>query len=111
MFAQLSRSVGPAHAARHKLRHAWHHVVTTRAPYRLTTKTAAFPLWCRPGTSDETVFWQVFVDLQYAALVPRAAPRLILDCGANVGYTASYFLTRFPSARVFAVEPDPGNAA
>ena len=110
MFADLARSIGPAHAARHKLRHAWHQLTPPRTPYRLTTRSAAFPLWCRPDTSDETVFWQVFVDLQYEPVVPREPPRLILDCGANVGYTAAYFLTRFPTAHVVAVEPDPGNA-
>jgi len=112
MLSDLAFSLGPAHAARHKLQHAWHRVVAApQEPYKLTTKEAAFPLWCRPGTSDETVFWQVFVDLQYAPLIPRRTPHFILDCGANVGYTSSYFLTRFPTARVFAVEPDPGNAA
>jgi FkbM family methyltransferase len=109
-LSDLAHSLGPAHAARHKLQHAWHRVQAPQEPYTLTTREAAFPLWCRPDTSDETVFWQVFVDLQYAPLIPRKEPRFILDCGANVGYTSAYFLTRFPTARVFAVEPDPGNA-
>lgn len=111
MFAHQARSIGPAHAVRRKMQQAWHRVAAPRQPFTLTTKAAAFPLWCRPGTSDEMVFWQVFIDLQYAPHAPIEAPRFILDCGANVGYTASYFLTRFPAARVFAVEPDPGNAA
>jgi FkbM family methyltransferase len=32
---------------------------------------------------------------------------LILDCGANVGYTALHFKRLFPAARVIAFEPDP----
>ena len=36
-------------------------------------------------------------------------PQLILDCGANVGYTAVYFLTRFPRAKLIAIEPDLEN--
>ena len=110
-FADLTRRLGPTHAVRRKLQDAWHHVAVPHAPYTLTTKAAQFPLWCRPGTTDALVFWQVFIDQQYAAFAPAAPPRLILDCGANVGYTAAYFLTRFPGARVIAVEPDPGNAA
>lgn len=34
------------------------------------------------------------------------SPR-ILDCGANVGVSCLYFLTRFPKARITAFEPDP----
>jgi FkbM family methyltransferase len=36
---------------------------------------------------------------------------LIIDCGANVGYTSVYLLNRFPEARVVAVEPDPDTFA
>ena len=38
-------------------------------------------------------------------------PKLILDCGAYAGYSAAYFLSRFPQCRVIAVEPDPDNFA
>jgi FkbM family methyltransferase len=34
---------------------------------------------------------------------------LIIDCGANVGYTAAFFLSRHPDCRVIAVEPEPTN--
>jgi FkbM family methyltransferase len=37
--------------------------------------------------------------------------RLIIDCGAYVGYSSRYFLHRYPNARLIAVEPDPGNFA
>jgi len=33
----------------------------------------------------------------------------VIDCGANVGYSAVYFLNRYPDCRVIAVEPDRGN--
>jgi hypothetical protein len=35
--------------------------------------------------------------------------RLIIDCGANVGYSSAYFLSRFPYCQVIAVEADPDN--
>lgn len=35
------------------------------------------------------------------------APRRIVDCGANVGASASLFLQRFPTCHVVCVEPDP----
>ena len=36
---------------------------------------------------------------------------LVIDCGANVGYSSAYFLSRHPSSRIIAVEPDPDNFA
>lgn len=81
-----------------------------RTPYRLRSKHSRYPLWCRPGTSDAGVFHQIFVTREYACLDDVVDPVLILDCGANVGYSSAYFLSRFPQARVVAVEPDPGNA-
>jgi FkbM family methyltransferase len=38
-------------------------------------------------------------------------PSLVLDLGANVGFSAAYFLNVFPKARVVAVEPDERNMA
>lgn len=36
---------------------------------------------------------------------------VVLDLGANVGLASLYFLSRFPQARIVAVEPDPASAA
>jgi FkbM family methyltransferase len=80
-------------------------------PYHLVSPLADHPLACRPGTSDVQVFRQVFIERQYACLDGVKGPGLILDCGANVGYSAAYLLSRFPGARLIAVEPDPGNFA
>lgn len=54
------------------------------------------------------MFRQIYADKEYAPLNLRE-PRLIIDCGANVGYAAAYFLDRFPTAHLIAVEPDHGN--
>lgn len=37
-------------------------------PYRLLSKDSAFPLLCRPDTSDARVFEQIFVQREYACL-------------------------------------------
>ena len=34
---------------------------------------------------------------------------LVIDCGANVGYSSAYFLSHFPQCQVICVEPDPFN--
>jgi FkbM family methyltransferase len=53
----------------------------------------------------------VFVLRQYQCLDDAQDVELIIDCGANLGYASAYFLTRFPQARLIALEPDPDNFA
>jgi FkbM family methyltransferase len=62
----------------------------------------------RTQTSDRQVFGQVFIEDAYGP-VALSSPRTIFDLGANVGYASAYFLTKYPDARVLALEPDPRN--
>jgi FkbM family methyltransferase len=78
-------------------------------PYKLTSKNARFPLICRPNTSDNDVFKQIFIKREYSCLDDISNVDLVIDCGANVGYSAVYFLNRFPDCKVICVEPDPAN--
>lgn len=78
-------------------------------PYVLMSKNAKFPLVCRPNTSDFDVFYQIFVEREYSCLDDLSNVDLVIDCGANVGYSAAYFLTRFPNCKVICVEPDVSN--
>jgi FkbM family methyltransferase len=72
----------------------------------------AHPLQARlRGSSDMLVFEQIFIHQQYSCLRELKEPSLVLDLGANVGFSAVYFLSVFPRARVVAVEPDAGNVA
>lgn len=75
----------------------------------LPTLLARYPLACRPQTSDLCVFHQVFVQREYSCLDDLSAVKFVMDCGANVGYSAAYFLSRFPDCQLLAIEPDPGN--
>lgn len=77
--------------------------------YSMRVRGVPYPLLCRVNTSDRWAFGQVFVRQEYGSLPADLRPKLILDCGANVGYTSVYFLTRYASSRVIAVEPDPRN--
>lgn len=77
--------------------------------YSLKPKECLYPLFIRYGTSDRHVFRQIFIDQEYATLRLPSDIRLIVDCGANVGYASAYFLSRFPGVKVIAVEPDPSN--
>jgi FkbM family methyltransferase len=79
----------------------------------LTSRDLKHPVYCRPSTSDAHVFHQIFIEREYGCLddLDTRAECLIVDCGANVGYSSAYFLSRFPACRVVAVEPDPENFA
>jgi len=76
-------------------------------PIRL--KDVRYPFWGRFQTSDSHVFNQMFIEREYDSLRYIRDPKLIVDCGANVGYSALWFLNKFPEAHVLVIEPDPGN--
>ena len=64
----------------------------------------------RPGSSDFATFREVFAERVYGVFVEFDQPCSgVLDLGANVGLMARWLLTEQPSARIFCVEPDPGN--
>jgi FkbM family methyltransferase len=69
-----------------------------------------WPLYLRARTSDLRAFQQVFIDGDHDVPLP-AAPRTIVDAGANVGFASVAFAHRFPEARVIALEVEAGNYA
>ena len=79
--------------------------------FTLRPRGYPYPLLLRYGTSDLGVFRQIFVEHEYTPIRVSRDIRLIVDCGANVGFASAYFLHRFPKAHVLAVEPDPANFA
>jgi FkbM family methyltransferase len=79
--------------------------------YALTAADAQYPMACRVGSSDVDVFRQIFVEREYQCVDDLAEPRWLIDCGANVGFATAWFLSRYPTMRAIAVEPDPTNAA
>lgn len=96
------------------------HYVTHRAigrkhPLRLHMKSGArFEL--RPVTRDNIdygVAYEIFVHRFYdnKGLLTPDSVRLVVDLGANVGYSVLYFLHEYPSCRVIAFEPHPARVA
>ncbi len=77
-------------------------------PIRFTIPQSKTPIAFRPGTSDVSVFEQVFVWDDYE-LPFKLEPKLIIDGGANVGYASVYFANLYPDAQIVAVEPDESN--
>jgi FkbM family methyltransferase len=83
-----------------------------------------WPLYLRPGSTDLDVLNSVFFrrDYQlpasrqserllaeYQSILDRGAYPLILDCGANAGFSAVWFKLLFPGAVLVSVEPAAEN--
>jgi FkbM family methyltransferase len=56
--------------------------------------------------SEYWVLHEVLVDEAYARGLPDRA-ETVVDLGSNVGIAAAWFATRWPGARIVAVEPNP----
>lgn len=65
----------------------------------------------RPESSDVDVFRQIFIKREYGCLDALTDVGLVIDCGANVGYSSAWFLCRFPGCEVVAIEPESANFA
>lgn len=66
------------------------------------------PMHLRARTSDAAVLKEVLRG-DFAALPLLPAPSFIVDAGANVGLISALLATRFPEARIVALELDPHN--
>lgn len=101
--------LGPLGFARYAAHRITNSSPRKQAPYRLHSRLTRFPLWCRPRTSDLTMYGEIICHRAFRCLDGVREARLILDCGANAGYSSAYFLSRYPEATVIAIEPDPEN--
>ncbi len=68
----------------------------------------AHPVYLRVGTTDLSVFKQVFVERHYDSPLPKP-PKSIVDAGANIGLSAVYFANQYAGATIVAIEPEDSN--
>ena len=66
------------------------------------------PLIVRKNTSDKNVFRQIFITRDYN-LNLGIKPKLIIDAGANVGYSSLWFSKKYPHSKIIAIEPENSN--
>lgn len=83
-------------------------------PKHETIETARLPFYAnlisvRLGTSDVSVFQEVFLDEVYDLAFLNLNPKIIVDGGAYVGFTSIFFAHAYPQARIFAIEPEERN--
>ena len=107
-FTTWRRNLGLACAVRYTLYRILNRTLGGRV-LTLHVRGLPSPVYCRAGGSDLRVFAQVIANREYRCLDQSHIPELVIDCGANIGLSTVYFLTRFPNAHLIALEPDPDN--
>jgi FkbM family methyltransferase len=68
------------------------------------------PVYLRLRTSDVTLFRSILLENEYDWPFAKS-PRVIVDAGANVGFTSVFYATKYPEAKIIAIEPEPSNFA
>lgn len=113
-LGRIVRALG----VRSALRYLWVVRVSERLParmkpsgplVRLSVPGRRAPLYARRGSSDLAAFWQIFIRREYEHCVRSEGVDVIVDCGANVGYTSVFLAHAHPDAVVYAIEPEPSN--
>ena len=66
-------------------------------------------LLCRPNTSDHGVLWDTFYQKYHIPPCNLREDAIIVDLGANVGYTMVHLAHLYPKAHVYGVEMDIEN--
>jgi FkbM family methyltransferase len=91
-----------------KLR-ALRHADSAGDPAQLPLRALRHPITVRPGSHDIDVVTSNIVRQEYGQLRLSAPPTTLIDAGAYIGDTAAYFLSRYPTLRCIALEPQPDN--
>jgi FkbM family methyltransferase len=76
---------------------------------KLELRDSGSLIYARIGSSDLDAIRLIFEENEYLPLTRVENVSVIVDLGANAGYSSVYFLDRFPEASAIAVEPDPRN--
>ena len=56
--------------------------------------------------ADLPIFKAVFEAEEHSIPVENFKPKLILDCGGNIGCTALYYALKYPDAKIYSIEPE-----
>jgi len=71
-------------------------------------KQLKYPVYLRNNTSDIPTLYQVFYEMEYD-IDYKFEPKVIVDCGANIGLAAVYFKNRFSNSKIISIEPEKSN--
>jgi FkbM family methyltransferase len=109
---RLQKSLGVYQGAKWRILRSLDSRGLTRGTVRMQPRALAHPVELRMGTSDFSVFLGIVIENSFGFVNSLGGDiKTIIDLGANIGVSSALFLSRWPAARVTAVEPDPGNYA
>jgi FkbM family methyltransferase len=108
---RLQKSLGVYEGAKWRILRSLDSRGLTRGTVRMHPPALAHPIELRLGTSDFSVFAGILLTDLFGFLNSLGEIGTIIDLGASIGVSSAFFLSRWPAARVIAVEPDPGSYA
>ena len=73
------------------------------------TRIEGLPFFFRPIVEDVAIIESIFGSQEYQLPLNNFQPKLILDCGGNIGCAAVYFANKYPTAQIYSVEPEKEN--
>lgn len=69
-----------------------------------------FPITMRPQRIDKITFREIFFKREYDIELPKTIkPTVIIDAGANIGFTTLFFANKYPNAKIISIEPNDAN--
>jgi FkbM family methyltransferase len=71
----------------------------------LNPTTLKHPFQLRPLYSDVVSFIGTCIRSEYAPVLPEVSPMYVVDAGAYTGDCSALILTRYPNAKLVALEP------
>jgi len=98
----ITERIGPLKMAEYLVRTTISRLTKHQMEFQLPHM--ANPVAIRTGMSDMQVFHDIFIWGEYGFLKPVAERTTVLDIGANVGYSSTYFAGIYPKCEVVAVE-------
>jgi FkbM family methyltransferase len=98
----ITNKIGPFKMAEYLVRTTISRITKCQMQFKLPQM--ANPVAIRTGMSDMQVFHDIFIWGEYSFLKPVAERTTVLDIGANVGYSSTYFAGIYPKCEVVAVE-------
>ncbi|MFR9165132.1 MAG: FkbM family methyltransferase [Dysgonomonas sp.] len=83
---------------------------STKKLIKVSLPNFSKPIYLRKGSSDLDVFYEILLYSKYGNKIDKDIdPKIIFDCGANIGLTAICFKRKYPKARIIAIEPEANN--
>lgn len=98
----ITDKIGPLKMAEYLVRTTISRLTKRQMEFRLPHMANQVSI--RTGTSDMQVFHDIFIWGEYGFLKPVADNTTVLDIGANVGYSSTYFAGIYPKCEAVAVE-------